>query len=632
VTLDLPEGWVIDPLARSRLEHQLTRRLPDHAAAVAPLTPLPAGASYRTLAEHLALQPLTACRRLPSAGPSPAGARLVRPGARAGGASVLDLGTAVHDPAAVEEDLLVAHPTGRSPFPRRPVVVLLGLDAADDVLDWARTAVNDLIERDVEARLAVTRFPPGRHLARPCLADPRSLAVLRPSVLITLDDEAAAVAEAWCPWRATTVVALDAAAPAEIVLAPWVVDAAAGRLRAALRPDASADALAALVRRLAAGPQPGPLGDLASQEHADAAPVPVPQPRRPASSRSVVLATGTLDTGGAERLAALAAGLDRRGDTVRITEATDADALGAAGLVVLRGVVADDAVLSIVQRRRERGRPTVVDLGPDDLDAVRSIAGRFAIADDVVPLVQACGLVTTPSEDWCADLRRAGLAAHRLPTPHAAVHPRPVAPPPATGWTDPMAPADPPAVGWVLDPGDLDPTGTDAIVRAVAAALGDRSDLRVLLAGDPLAWPASLASLPWVAGHTGGIEDHLGGALALVVWTPGAVRAEVAGVPGWVVRAGLHGVPVLAPRTGVGDARELLPPEVEVAAADDPAAWSGAIDHLLTDGLARAIVGAEVHRRATARTGREATDRILQDLLTWASVHAPAARTAGGPR
>lgn len=262
--LVVPTGWVIDWIARDRLERALAHAPADVAGVAAWGGPLPPGSSYRTYAEWLALEdPLD--RLSPAAGPI-RGAVLVRAGVStavsatevtAEGRVMSVSGTHAHDPAAEIEELSPASAEGRSPFPVRPIVVFLACHGSPEA--WVAPLVNGLVESDVEARIASARIPGGPHLTRPCNASLESIRALRPDTVITLDDGAREVADEWCgSERSTTIVDVDPDADSVGTLVDWQIGRASGRLRARIRPDADAPTVAALVSRLAAGPQPLP--------------------------------------------------------------------------------------------------------------------------------------------------------------------------------------------------------------------------------------------------------------------------------------------------------------------------------------------------------------------------------------
>jgi hypothetical protein len=627
VTLSLPEGWVIDPLAVARLEHQLTAAASFITGVVAPLAPLAPGASYRTIAEHLALRPLTAVQRHSALGPPPPGATLQRGGRARAAALLVDSGAGVHDPAAVDRQLLVASPLGRSPFPRRPLVVFLGVDPAEATSARAHDLTDALIGLDVEARLALPWFPEGPHLTRPCTPELRSLEVLRPDVLVVLDELAAERAEAWSGrHRATTIVTVDPAVPTPVEIRPWASTPTGRPHRARVHPEVPAPELAALVRRLVAGPQPGAPGPVTAVR------LPRTQPAagtgegtvrsRPAAIRSVGILTGVLDAAGSERIDAMASRLERRGDRVHVSGEPDDDRWERVDVLVVRGLPADPDLLASIARRRSHGRPTVLDLGPDDLgpDDLRpdDPTGRpFGLSADARTLADACGLVSSPSESWCSELRAAGLQALHLPTPHRTRPPE---------VRVPTLPHPSPTITWVLDPSGARPTPiTNAVEHALRVLVTDRPQLRVVPCGDPRSWPSSLALDGRTAPRPGGPDDELLSESTLILWTPDERTAAAAGTPIWLLRAAWQEVPALVGRSGAELPSELIASDSAIDRPDEPESWRDAIEWVLDDAASRRSIGADARRRAGATDADAHADRLVQSLLSWALGHRPTA-------
>ncbi len=263
-TLVLPDGWCLDWISIDRLERALAAAPSTVAGVGAASGPLRPGGSYRTHAEWGALRP---AHLEPVAGPV-AGAVLVREDVEhevdggqvhVAGPVTLDPGAHVHDPLADPGPIEVAHGEGRSPFPVRPVVVFLAVEAGGGENRWALRLVNDLLTEDVEARLAAAEVAEGPHLTRPCRPDPASIAALRPQVVVALDAGAAAVASPWCGSdRRTVVVEVDPVLGREPALVDWRIGRASGRLRARIGTSVGAATFAELVNRLCSGPHPVP--------------------------------------------------------------------------------------------------------------------------------------------------------------------------------------------------------------------------------------------------------------------------------------------------------------------------------------------------------------------------------------
>jgi hypothetical protein len=265
-TLVLPDGWCMDWISIDRLERALAAAPSTVAGVGAATGSLRPGGSYRTHAEWRALRPV---HMEPVDGPI-AGAVLVREdiahevdGGRVhvAGPVAVDRGAHVHDPLADPGPIEVARADGRSPFPVRPVVVFLAVEAGGGEAGWALRLVNDLLAEDVEARLATVEIAEGPHLTRPCHPDPASIAALRPQVVVAMDTGAAAVASRWCGSdRRTVVVEVAPDLSAEPELVDWRIGRASGRLRARIGTSVDAATFAALVNRLCSGPLPVPPG------------------------------------------------------------------------------------------------------------------------------------------------------------------------------------------------------------------------------------------------------------------------------------------------------------------------------------------------------------------------------------
>jgi hypothetical protein len=340
-----------------------------------------------------------------------------------------------------------------------------------------------------------------------------------------------------------------------------------------------------------------------------------------------VFCSGVEGRPGDERIDALVRCLDDRGDSSRrIPGFPDAAAIEEADLLVLRSLPATDRLLTAIAHRRARRRPTVVDLAVDDLDDAADQA-PLGLVGDTRRLVEACGLVTSASAAWCAELRRAGIVAHRLPTPH-----RPTQQRPTQQRLDPEAPAPteiaPTTLVWMLDPAPAPDTTAAAVTSAVASAmvtcLLTHPGLTLQVHGDPRRWP----SIPTIAGqiemHAHDPEPWELARAALLVWAPEPRIAAASGDPSWLVRAGLSGVPTLLAATTDLGGTELLPPALAVVGPDRASAWEAAVTWLLADPTDRHLLGTEVRLRAEAACSNAVADRSVQELLTWAFANADA--------
>jgi hypothetical protein len=565
---------------------------------------LPPGSSFRTHSEQLALAERVAVTERP-AGPFD-GVALVRDGvdARAestgivvdGGWITVDLGAMVHDPSRVDPTPGPASPLGRPPFPWRPVAVLVLTEADDAAAAWARTMANVLLFEGIEARIAATAPIPGEHLSHPCTASPASLRILRPDVVVALDDGAVAAAD-WAGSRRTTVVRIDAAdEPGEPTLVPWRIGEAQGRVRARASRAVGAAALAGTIRRLAAGPHPvAPI--TVDRPVPAAAPVPVPAPV-PAAQRTVVLALGTAEAGGRARIEALAADLRRRGDRPQLTspDATDLDP--ESELLVLHAVRPSDALCGLLDERRTAGRPSVFDLGAPDLVAGHD--GRLRLTPDAAEIATRASLLTTASGRVHAELRLDGWPVQLLPTPW----------PPAPAAE--QRTADQLTVGWHLGLQG----GADArILAAAAQALGALlpAGAAVDVVGDATVLPEDALGLPGLRLAADRPAAQLP-RWTLVLWTPDRWHSDVSDAVGPLVAAGLRRVPVVAVQADAAARRAGVPEAQLVRRAEEARAWQDVLGPLLADGHAL-----EVARDATARgvgaVADDGRDRAARQLL-----------------
>ena len=141
----------------------------------------------------------------------------------------VDHGTVTHAAYDLAVELEDADSTGRSPFPRRPMVLLIGLTDDTGRAVWARDLVNVLLDQQTEARLAVPAPPPGPHLTRPCRPSPETVLALQPDVIVTLDDAALEVASSWCDRRSTVLVHHTGERTTSFELLSWRIGASYGR-------------------------------------------------------------------------------------------------------------------------------------------------------------------------------------------------------------------------------------------------------------------------------------------------------------------------------------------------------------------------------------------------------------------
>ena len=122
-------------MAVERLHAQLCGWSDDITAVIAPVVPLPSGSSFRVVAERAGRLPATVARPTTE---QERGVALVRRGVAfdvkhsyvdvATGTVYVDPGAPSHDETTPLGPMEPAVDDGRSPFPRAPMVVLLGLE------------------------------------------------------------------------------------------------------------------------------------------------------------------------------------------------------------------------------------------------------------------------------------------------------------------------------------------------------------------------------------------------------------------------------------------------------------------------------------------------------------------------
>ena len=261
-----------------------------------------------------------------------------------------------------------------------------------ELADWARRIVNRLMARDVEGRLLLPAVPDDLHLTRPATPSEASVRALAPDVIVAIDDTAEAQAQQWCrDNRSTVVVRFDRSLSSAIELVSWRVGSASGRVRATIGPLVDAPALASLVRRLCAGPQPGPPRDRPTSQK----PVFLRQPERETRARTCALVTGQLDVLARHRLAAISDHMQAAGMAVATFAVADGlpESVADAAFVMLSGAGLGATVEPVVAARRDRHLPTVLDLQPRDLVAVDG--NQPALDGEIAKLARACGHVTS---------------------------------------------------------------------------------------------------------------------------------------------------------------------------------------------------------------------------------------------
>jgi len=629
--LAMPDGWVIDDLARERLARQLTRAPRHFEGVVAESGPLPCGASYRVHAERLCLRPLSDAAE--TSRDELEGAVLLRPGVafetRDGGVQVqpgtllVDPGAHVHDPWRPPGPIEAASRLGRLPFPRRPVVVFLACEPDVEVLDWARSLVNNLVRRDVEGRLAMLEISEGLHLTQPCLPSEESIRTLKPDVIVALDQTALERAPVWCRTDRSVVLVEftpDVAVTAELV--SWQLERARGRLRARIGRQINAPTLVSLVNRLCAGPHSAPPDD-APPTGAAVATVralltsrPAPT-TRPVETRSVLVVTGNGGAATRHELNGLVDHLVAAGHGAQISPvgSCKAGALRAADIVVVGSPVNEPDFAELVEARRLDGRPTIAGVEAREVLADSWSPGAVPKLESAPErLTASAGGVMTGSTAVYALLRRLGLRAHLLPPlltrAYAAElrsarrgHNR---------FSDPV-------IGWhVGTAGALPPDYAAAVADAALEILGERPELRVEIVGQPSHLPEPLLAHPRVSMLRDGARQDALSRWAVHLWTPPVLADGIADDTASLVEVSAVGVPTVLPQP-VQDAIGGYPPPGLLVdpfrRADD---WSVPLRLLLDNEASWSRHSRAAMRRFDTMHGAPASAAAVNRFLGWA--------------
>jgi hypothetical protein len=628
--LAIPEGWVIDGLARERLTRQLATA-PDHISGVVAETGvLPSGCSYRVHAERLCLQPRSVASE--TSRNTWHGAVLVRPGVSfetgddvvevESGRLLLDPGAHVHDPWRPIGRLEDASALGRPPFPRRPVVVFLACETDVEALDWARSLVNNLVRRDVEGRLAMFDIAEGLHLTRQCLPSEASIRALRPEVIVALDQTALDRVPAWCDDNRSVVsveYTPDVAATAELV--SWQLERAQGRLRARIGRRIASPSFVSLVNRLCSGPHPGPPTDAAIPSTATAVrailtrkPAPIPEP---VTKRSVVVAVGDDDVAADTVLDGFVDHLVGAGHAAEVCTLRDAGSSEAqdADVVVIASPINEADIHSLIERRRRAKRPTIANIEPADaLISASSSNEVLELNSSVAQLAESCRSVATGSSAMQRLLRSQGMRTHLLPS--LLTRERVAELRHARGG---RSRSSDPVIGWTVGgAGTPIPQYVGAVAEGVQTLLLERSGLSVQIVGESSHLPVRLLEHSRVSVLEGrpGAEVLMGWTAHL--WSPPVHDTGVADNALPLVEGNAAGVPTVLPeliRTAVGG---YPAPGLLVDSLDATHGWVAAIRLLLDDDATMIRESRAAMRRFDMTHGPAAADVAINRFLGWA--------------
>lgn len=625
--LVIPEGLLIDDAVRERMQRTL-RHLPQEVGGIAALlSDLPPGVSCRVHAEWKSLEPATAPKALQPIASPVRGAVLLRPGipfsvagdtVEVPGALVLcDAGAVVHNPRRPVGEPAVASEEGRPPFPRRPVVVLLALEAAARRAEWARRLANGLLRREVEARLAVPAPPEGLHLSRPCLPCEESIRALAPDAIVALDAGAAEHASQWCGSdRSTVVLELSEGLAGAVELVPWQIDRAQGRLRARIGPNVDPIVLGALIRRLCAGPQPvAPTDDHSSPamksvaQHATV----VTRPR-PAA----LLLSGSLDAAASTRLEGLVDYLAAESLAATVAPVEEGIARGAqsAPLVMLFGTSGSAGIGELIARRREARLTTVADVGPADLIRDRQEdAAPPRLARQAAAVASACGLVSAPAGAAQQAARDLGARTFALPTMISRTRAAALRSAARESCDD----SDDLLLGWRLDttPSHM-PSYADAVVDALLTLLENNPGVTLHAVTQSGNLPARLRrhDRVVVTRESPAPEDLARWATHL--FTPEMIGDEVADDLGRFLEASLAGVPSVLPLAARRAIDGHPSPQLVVRDPDDPAAWLEVLRNVLRHDDKRARRRDETLRYTTSVNSYASSRAVVNRFMGWA--------------
>jgi hypothetical protein len=616
-----PDACLVDELARVHMERVL-RDAPGHVAGVAAeLGELPPGSSYRVQAEWQLLD--FPNERVERTGAAIRGAALVRPGVRVeargdvvevDGTVLLDRGVHVFDSRRMPGPLAVASSRGRPAFPRRPIVAFVACDADRSRIEWASALVDALLSHDVEGRLLVPEMPPGPLLTRPCTNERESLDTLRPDVVVALDATARAEVPNWCRERNTVIVHVSDDPDMHSELVSWRIGRASGRCRARIGRGIDAPALAALLSRLCAGPQPmPPAGDTRPRDRRLGPASPEVMRRHTATSVVVVAdSTATPMPGRTEALvdqlaaAGFEAGVER-------FDGADTDRLVEADIVVVSATAVGTAPPWLIDRR-DAGRATIADLLPSDLVGPGDATLDFSPA--AVARAQVCGAVTAPAGATYAAAGRLAARVLALPTllrrSRAAALEQAYADRPAGAGSDPV-------IGWHLPAtASCRPLYEHAVLDALMSLLRRRSSVRVHLVGTTSDVLSRLTTHERVRSTAGEVDAATLASWSVHLYTP-ALRGGLLADDAVTIFETAHvGVPSVGPApagaAGLGDVPDALV-VADPMAAD---AWTDTLQSVLDDVSFRSVLSRGIARRSHAVRGAIASQAVAQRFVGWA--------------
>lgn len=619
--LVVPEGWVVDGVARERLLHQLADAPAGVAGVLAESSELPPGTSFRVHAERMACAPLAVAAETRTG--RLRGVALLRPGVPydvvddeievGDGALLVDPGAHAHDPWQAPDPVLPASPAGRPPFPWRPVVVFLATEPDDETADWARALVNGLVRSDVEARLAMAEPAEGLHLTRPCLPVEESLRALAPDVVVVLDPGAHEMVASSSSAKRTLVVIeslADVAATSELV--SWRRGRASGRVRARIGRRIDPATLASLIRRLCAGPHPIAAADrLEGPIHTWSPGVESRALHRARAGAGTV----TVITGGQRanaRVDGLIEHLFACGMEVAVVPIRRAalEVEGSADIVWVDATVRSELPAELATSRVGTRPRVVVDLDVHDLAGTGAKA-QPALTPTAARLVEAADAVTSAAPAVHTAAGRATRRAQLLPT--LLTHARALDLRRLRDHTEGRGQR---LVGWSVGSAGSSPMVLGAVAASLLELLDADPELRVEIVGNDELVP------PAVLGHhrvTVVTDEHAArrGEWVVHVWTPDFAGDEIASDALPLLEASCAAVPTvvtarLRPSIDGPLSRDLQVDEEEV-----PGSWSRRLQPLLQERHRWERRSAEAARRADALYGPESAEAVANRFIGW---------------
>jgi hypothetical protein len=396
-------------------------------------------------------------------------------------------------------------------------------------------------------------------------------------------------------------------------LVSWQIGRSSGRVRARIGRRIEAPALAALVRRLCAGPHPAPPVDGA-----------VPQMytisrgrnarELSGARRSCAVVTGSLDGSSAARVDGLVDHMSAAGITVGVLPIDRGLPAGAAtaSLVVLTGIDDVEAVSDLVAVRGEAQRPTVLDVAPRDLSSFETAELPPSLTAEAARLAVACGLASSAGGAMHSALRT--LAVRALVVPTMLTRRRAAALRDARRSFDAQAEA---VIGWHLGTRTSATAFRDEAAEGVAKVLANRFEVRVLVVGDPAQVPPVLRGHDYLV-EPGDLDPENLAGLTVQLWTPDIQGGLVADDLRAYVEASHAGVPTVLPLAARVAIDGHGSPPLVVQAPDQPEQWTVALRHVLDSPPRRRSRANEASDRADAVDSSAASKTVVNRLIGWA--------------